>query len=244
MLQAGISAKEMEQINQLNIHGIFGERYMERVYPNGSLAGAVLGFVGRTDKSDQLVGRAGIEQQFDSVLAGTDGYLQVEVGPDGTIFPNAEKVEIAPQDGRIVKLTLDRDLQQAAEQILKEQVEKIGADWGSAVVLETNTGRVLAMADSQSYDPAKVAQEKPKSFTSNSVGLVLEPGSTGKAITVAAAINEGKVTPYSAFLLPTSSPLPMVRLLKIMLRMLLKSLRLQPLLRILITLVRCRLEHC
>lgn len=203
LLKAGLTVKEMQQIDALNIHGIFGERYMERVYPNGKLAGAVLGFVGQTDESDQLVGRAGIEQQFDSVLAGTDGSLQVEVGPDGTIFPNAQKTEIAPKDGQTVKLTIDRDLQQVTEDALRESVEKNGSDWGSAVVMETHTGRVLAMADTVAYDPGKVAEEKPESFTPNSVGAVIEPGSTGKTITIASAIDRGLVTPTTVF--PTAS---------------------------------------
>lgn len=203
LLESGLTVKEMQQIDALNIHGIFGERYMERVYPNGELAGAVLGFVGRTDKSDQLIGRAGIEQQFDSVLAGSDGSLQVEVGPDGTIFPNSQKTEIAPKDGQTVKLTIDRDLQQVTEDALRESIQKHGSDWGSAVVLEANTGRVLAMADTVSYNPAKVGEEKPQSFTPNSIGAVIEPGSTGKTITMAAAIDRGLITPTSVF--PTAS---------------------------------------
>lgn len=199
LLQAGLTVKEMRKINALNIHGIFGERYMERVYPNGELAGAVLGFIGRTDKNDKRIGRAGIEQQFEKVLAGTDGSLQVEVGPNGTIFPNAKKTEIAPKDGRTVKLTIDRDLQQVTEDALRESITRNGSAWGSAVVLEAKTGRVLAMADTVSYDPGKIGTKNPKSFTPNSIGAVIEPGSTGKTITFASAMDKGLITPYSAF---------------------------------------------
>ncbi|WP_353066515.1 peptidoglycan D,D-transpeptidase FtsI family protein [Arcanobacterium hippocoleae] len=214
LIKAGLSVKEMQEIEKLAIHGIFGERYMERVYPNGALAGAVLGFVGRTAESDKLVGRAGIEQKFEDVLSGTDGSLQVEVGPDGTIFPNAQRNEVEPQDGRTVKLTIDRDLQQVTEDALRESIQKHGSDWGSAVVLETHTGRVLAMADTMAYDPNNVGKQKVSSYTANSIGAVIEPGSTGKTITMASAIDLGKINPYTPFVTASTFTTPEGEIIK------------------------------
>ncbi len=192
---ADISPDTWQEINKLDITGIYPERYMKRLYPNGKVAAPIIGFLGQTDEDTTIRGRAGIEQQFDTVLAGKNGKLTVEVGPDGTVFPYSKRQDIPSVDGRNVRLTIDRDLQQVAEKALENSVRGYKAQWGSAVVIEIATGRVLAMADS-SLDGGKLP------WTSRAVSAVLEPGSAGKVVTYGTAINEGVVKPTDIFTNP------------------------------------------
>ncbi|MFC5369920.1 peptidoglycan D,D-transpeptidase FtsI family protein [Arcanobacterium bovis] len=204
LIKSGLTPDEWRKISELNIHGIFPERYMQRVYPNGSVAGSVLGYVGQTKEDPHSQGRAGIEQSLNDVLKGTDGKLTVEVGPDGTIFPQGEIVDTPAKDGRDVKLTINRDLQKVAQDAVDKSVSRFGAKWGSAVVVEIGTGRVLALADSASPNPGKLNETDPKNWGSRAVSSIVEPGSTGKIITYSAAINEGKISPLSVFTVPAA----------------------------------------
>lgn len=208
LLAKGLTPEEWKTVSDLNIHGIFPERYMERIYPSGSVASPILGFLGQTAENPLPQGQAGIEQKYNDILAGTDGKLTVEVGPDGTIFPQAEKKETPAVNGGKVQLTIDRDLQYAAEQAVNDSVRKFGAVWGSAVVLEIGTGRILAMADSGNQDPGNTENKSPDKWGSRAVSSVVEPGSTGKIITYATALNEQKITPLSVFNAPYAYTTP------------------------------------
>ena len=107
-----------------------------------------------------------------------------------------------------MQLTIDRDLQYAAEQAVNDSVRKFGAVWGSAVVLEIGTGRILAMADSGNQDPGNSENKSPDKWGSRAVSSVVEPGSTGKIITYATALNEQKITPLSVFNAPYAYTTP------------------------------------
>ncbi|WP_124055003.1 peptidoglycan D,D-transpeptidase FtsI family protein [Arcanobacterium ihumii] len=203
LIKSGLTPDEWRKINDLNIHGIFPERYMQREYPNGTVAGTILGYVGQTEDDPHPQGRAGIEQSLNDVLKGVDGKLTVEVGPDGTIFPQGEISDTPAVDGRKIKLTINRDMQKVAQDAVDKSVGRFGAKWGSAVVIEIGTGRVLALADSASPNPGKLNEADPKNWGSRSVSSVVEPGSTGKIVTYSAAINEGKINPLSVFTVPS-----------------------------------------
>ncbi|MDY5585379.1 MAG: penicillin-binding protein 2 [Arcanobacterium sp.] len=190
LLKRGLTPEDWLEIKALNIHGVFGERYIQRVYPNGTLAGNIIGYVGKTEDSDLMSGRSGIEQYFDEALQGTPGKETVEVGPDGTIFPQAQREEIAPINGKDVRLTIDLEIQRVAEEQIKEAVRRTGANWGAAAIIEVGTGRVLALVDNNEFDPAKIAEKPPKSFTNLAIGGLVEPGSTGKIVTFATAMEE------------------------------------------------------
>lgn len=203
-----ISPEEWREINALGIRGIYPERFMQRQYPNANTAGTVLGYLGQTEESSTPEGRAGIEQSFNSVLAGTPGSVQFEVGPSGTVFPNSERYETPAVDGGDVHLTIDRDLQRAAQDALDDVVSGSGAEWGTAIVIEVGSGRVLALADSNSPDPANLAATDPKHWNSRAVSAIVEPGSTGKVVTYATALNEGAVEPLDLFLVSTPMEMP------------------------------------
>ncbi|MFP7695981.1 peptidoglycan D,D-transpeptidase FtsI family protein [Trueperella sp. LYQ143] len=208
LVASDISPDEWREVNALGIRGIYPERFMQRQYPNGTTAGTILGYLGQTAESNTISGRAGIEQSYNEVLAGQEGELQVEVGPSGTVFPQAERHETPAVDGGTVHLTIDRDLQRAAQDALDGVVSAQGAEWGTSIVIERGTGRILALADSNSPDPSNLAATDPSNWNSRAVSALVEPGSTGKLITFSSAINEGAVTPRDVFLSTTPIQMP------------------------------------
>ncbi|WP_186004577.1 penicillin-binding protein 2 [Isoptericola variabilis] len=167
-----------------------------RTYPAGTVAGTLVGFV-----NDEQKGAGGIEAAYDDALAGTDGKLVFERGRDGVMIPTAasEAVEAVPGDD--VVLTIDADVQWKAEDLLDQAVRDTGAQYGMAIVSDVRTGELLALADSGDVDPndrstAKVAEG------SRAVKDVFEPGSTGKVVSVAAALEEGYWKPTDRFEVP------------------------------------------
>lgn len=208
LIARGLPSEQWQKISELNIHGIYPERYMERLYPDGATAGSLLGYVSESEEDSVVRGRAGIEEQMNSVLAGTDGSISVEVGPHGIEYPDTEQVETQGIDGHDVHLTIDADLQRVAEESLNTSVAKNGAAWGSAVVLEIGTGKVLALAESGSPDPSKLSSADISNWGTRSISAVYEPGSVGKLITVAAAIDQKKVTPTTRFPVASTVTMP------------------------------------
>ncbi|MFF2452623.1 peptidoglycan D,D-transpeptidase FtsI family protein [Isoptericola sp. NPDC058082] len=167
-----------------------------RTYPAGVVAGTLVGFVDR----DQ-VGQGGLERAYEDVLAGADGKVTYERGRDGVPIPNSERDATEAVPGSNVQLTIDLDVQWKAEELLDDAVSKTGAKYAMAVVEDVRTGQVLAVADSGDVDP----NDRSTSAVANgsrAVKDVFEPGSTGKVITMAAALEEGYWTPDSQFRVP------------------------------------------
>ena len=208
LIARGLSSEQWQKISALDIHGIYPERYMDRLYPDGTTAGSLLGYVSESEEDSAVRGRAGVEEQMNSVLAGSNGSISVEVGPHGIEYPDTEQVETKAVDGRDVHLTIDADLQRVAEESLNASVAKNGGAWGSAAVLEIGTGRVLALADSGSPDPSKLSSADISNWGTRSISAVYEPGSVGKLITVAAAIDQKTVTPTTRFSVASSVTMP------------------------------------
>lgn len=181
---------------------------MQRFYPNGNVAGNILGYTGVTAEDDTLAGRAGIEASYNTLLSGKNGELSVEVGPYGTVFPQAPKKEVPAVDGGKVQLTINRDLQLATQEALDAATERTNAEWGAAVVVEIGTGRILALGDSSSPDPSNLNDVKPGDWNSRAVQAVVEPGSTGKIITLSSALEAGAVSPTSTFVVPDQITMP------------------------------------
>ncbi|MDD7384296.1 MAG: penicillin-binding protein 2 [Actinomycetaceae bacterium] len=190
-------------ISSLNIPGIEPEQFVRRQYPNGAVAGNILGFVGQTaDSLGVANGQAGIEKTFDSVLSGKDGLQTQQTADNGTVIPNTTTLRTPAVDGRAVKLTINRDLQNEAQQAIDEAVTKFGAEWGSLVAIEIGTGRVLALADSGTPDPSHVGSISADKWGSHAVQAPVEPGSIGKLALFAAALDTGVVNPTSVFRVP------------------------------------------
>ena len=196
IIARNVEPAKWRKIKELKIEGITSETTTLRSYPAGNTASTVVGFV-----NQENVGAAGIEASREGVLGGKDGERTVEIAPTGQIIPDGAETTKEAQSGQSLKLSLDADLNQQARASLDNAVKKTGATWGTVVVMEVATGRVLALADSGALPPMD-AREKSESTKSRVVQSVYEPGSTGKLITFAAALDQGKITPLSTFRIP------------------------------------------
>lgn len=185
-----------DRISQLQIPGIVTEGVSKRVYPNGSVAGGIIGFL-----QDGTTGQAGIEQTQDELLKGSDGKRLFEIGADGLRIPVGVDELTPPQDGKDVKLTLNSDLQYFAQQAIQSQSDKLGAEWGVIIVMDVKTGNLVAMADTNSPDPNDPGRVAAKDRGVRAVTAAYEPGSVEKMMTAAALIEEGKAKPLDAFTL-------------------------------------------
>jgi cell division protein FtsI (penicillin-binding protein 3) len=168
-----------------------------RLYPAGAVAGQLVGFVGSDGN-----GLAGIEQTFQDKLAGTDGKERVEVDGSGNPIPSGIDDTTPATDGGSVALTIDEDLQYVVQQRLDAACADGATSSGSAVVLDVHTGEVAAMASCPGYDPAHYNRTDPELLGNASVSDVYEPGSVMKAVTLAAAIEEGKAQPDTVLQVP------------------------------------------
>jgi cell division protein FtsI (penicillin-binding protein 3) len=188
-----VSDEQAAVIETLDLDGVDGIADVKRTMPGGEVGKSV---IGRTD--DFGIGTAGIEKQYDDLLTGTDGELVREHDRDGRSLPGSEQVSVTPIPGDDVVLTLDRSVQYDLEQAMIERVSTLGARGGTAIIMDTDTGEILAMVGVRRNDEGVVE------VTSGNIAVVdaAEPGSVVKAITVAAALNEGTVTPDTMFEVP------------------------------------------
>jgi cell division protein FtsI (penicillin-binding protein 3) len=185
-LARGVDLAVANRVGRLDLPGIGFIDEPRRTYPGGSLAAQVLGFVG-VDGG----GLAGLELQWDRVLAGRAGRMLVEQDPDGQSIPQGRLELEEPRRGRDLVLTIDKDLQYFTERALARAVEGNGALGGTVIVMEPSTGDVLAMATNPGFD-ANSFTDAPAFVTRNrGVTDVYEPGSVNKVITASAALEEG-----------------------------------------------------
>ncbi|WP_043263953.1 penicillin-binding protein 2 [Streptomyces sp. CT34] len=176
--------------------GIFADKHSKRVYPGHDLAAGVLGFVGGNGK-----GAGGLEAELDKELAGKDGKL-VYAQSGGRRVPTADTQEHPAVPGTDVQLTLDRDIQWAAQQAIADQVKKSQADRGYVVVQDTRTGEILALANAPGFDPNNVAKANPEALGNAALTDAFEPGSTSKLMSMAAVLEQGVATPYTRVTVP------------------------------------------
>ncbi|MEI4271002.1 penicillin-binding protein 2 [Klenkia sp. LSe6-5] len=190
VLAEHVDTATSDQVAALGLPGIVLEDQPLRLYPAGTVGGQVVGFVGRDGD-----GLAGIEQRYDELLAGTDGHRRVEVGAGGVAIPAGIDESTPAQDGSDVTLTIDEDLQYTVQQRLATECSNGQTTRGSAVVLDVHTGEVLAMATCPGYDPAQAGSTDPELLGNPAISDVFEPGSVMKAVTLAAAVEDGHATP-------------------------------------------------
>jgi cell division protein FtsI (penicillin-binding protein 3) len=188
-----LDASMAEAVLGLDLVGIEGVTEPKRVNPAGSLG---LGVVGSTDPYG--VGKSGLELQYDEFLQGTDGSLVKELGNDGRSLPGGSRVITAARPGNDLVLTLDRSVQQQVEQALLLRVEDLIAQGGDAIVLDTRTGEIRALASVRRGDDgiARVTNGNLAAVESH------QPGSVAKAFSLAAAIDLGAVEPRTTYVVP------------------------------------------
>jgi cell division protein FtsI (penicillin-binding protein 3) len=177
-------------IAALNIPGLGFQNEPKRLYPNDAIGASVLGFV--NDNGD---GVTGIEGYYDAQLRGTDGRLVVERDPANRDLAVGLREAVAPRNGVDLTLTIDLVAQTAAERELAAAMKKEHATSGSVLVVDPTDGSIRALASAPTYDPAAVRVADPEALRDRAIAWPYEPGSTMKAMTIAAALNEKVVKP-------------------------------------------------
>ncbi|NUW31240.1 penicillin-binding protein 2 [Nonomuraea sp. SMC257] len=176
------------------VPGLTSKKTYRRLYPAGDLAGSLIGFVG-----DEGKGLGGMEAAKNSLLAGRDGEQRAETGRDGQPIPMTSTQRTAPVDGRDVRLTIDRDIQWAAQRAIAEQAKVAGASSGTVIVMDVRTAQIVAMANAPELDLNNWGKAPPGLYVNRAAADVFEPGSTNKVITAAATLEAGVVSPDTVF---------------------------------------------
>ena len=190
-----VAPQVADDIKALGIEGIDLTPGSRRTYPHGMLAAQVLGSVNLDGK-----GLFGIEYADDKVLRGSDGKrVSVYDGARATIKVHDEHTAVP---GSTMRLTLDAEIQDRTEEILAQVGREFSPKGASAIVMDPNTGSVLAMANWPRIDSNDLSKVPGWALQNRAVGFAHEPGSTFKAFTVAGALQEGVVTPSTSFNLP------------------------------------------
>lgn len=181
-------------VDALDVGGISGVRTSARVHPAGGLAASLTGWY--TGDGRPL---GGLEQRLDAQLTGRPGSVTYERDPSGRQIATGAIASTPAEPGGSVRLTIDRDLQWKAEQALAAQLKKTGALSGTVVVLRVKDNAILALANAPTFNPATKGAALAANLRNRALGDIYEPGSTGKVMTAAAALEEGVVTPMTPF---------------------------------------------
>lgn len=189
-----------KKIEEAELGGIGVQDVPARFYPENSLAAQTVGFTNRDG-----MGQYGIEAYFDDILGGEAGLLQAKTDTRGIPIATNDNIQQAPKPGSDVVLTIDRNIQARVEQILAEGLQKYEAKTASAVVLDSATGAIRAIANVPTFDPNNFGQVEDLSvFQNRAAHGLFEPGSGFKIFSMATGLNEGAVTPGEEYYDPGS----------------------------------------
>jgi len=189
------SALEPKEFDQ-RITAFYPERAYIREYPSGSLVASLIGFV-----NQEGAGATGLESSMNSIITGTNGKYSYANGY-GAEIPGSQSEIIAAKAGTSIRLTIDRDIQWVASKAIADAVKSSRASSGTVIVMDPKTGAILAHATAPTFDLNNRDSISLAAMRNPSVQDVYEPGSTGKIMTIAAAIEENKVTPTTVFTVP------------------------------------------
>lgn len=193
-----VDTEVYQQVQELGIPWVYSRDHPSRRYPNGAVAGNLIGFTG--DEGEAL---AGLELAQDQCLAGEDGETRhLRSLRDWVTIPGSEQVVKEARAGGTLKLTIDSDLQYSVQRTAEAQVEATGAEWATVTVMEVKTGRLLAVADVPTVDPNTPAAIDAENRGSRAFTAPFEPGSTFKALTAASVIDAGQGDPLSQVVAP------------------------------------------
>src|SRR5581483_1058392 len=184
-----ISFAESDALAALNLPGIHLVKEPKRFYPQGELAAQLLGL-------DSIDGKGvnGIELAFDSTLRGKPGKIDLLTDAEHRAYDQEEQPAVP---GQLVTLTLDAVIQTFAEQALAEELKTSGAESGVVILVQPQTGEILAMANAPSYNPNEIGSSGSHSLVNRAIEIPYEPGSVFKLITYSAAVEEGQINPDS-----------------------------------------------
>ena len=189
VLERGLTDERRQAIESTGIRGIYFQKQNIRAYTEGQLAAHILGFLNRDS-----VGQYGVEQQYNDILTGQPGFVRALTDVRGVpLTLDEDNIRVAPSAGADLVLTIDIPLQRVAEQSLAKWVQSTSGLSSSVVVMEADTGAIRALANYPSFDPAAYASTPTQDFINDAVSSALEPASTIKTMTMAAALDEGVV---------------------------------------------------
>jgi cell division protein FtsI (penicillin-binding protein 3) len=198
-LARGVDVGVADRIAAMNLPGIREDRDERRDVPGADLAANLIGFTG-----EDHTGLEGLEARFDDLLRGTDGEKVYETGNPNVghgelakEIPGGYHRETPAQPGTSLALTIDRDLQFEVQRYLSDDMRRVDATIGAAVVLDVHTGEVLAQASYPAYNAAKPFDAKPVDRDDVASSVVADPGSSHKPFVLGAALQEGIITPGS-----------------------------------------------
>lgn len=191
ILATKVSMKQAEMIKQANLNGLGFQRENQRVYPEGQLAAQTLGFV---DNAGQ--GKYGLEGAMNKELSGTDGLLQTVTDVrDVPLTIGNNNVKKPAQNGKNIVMTIDQNVQSYSEQALADGLKKSGATNGSVMVMDPQSGKILAMANLPTYSPASYSQVNDiAAYNNATISAPYEPGSDVKTLTMAVGVDKGVVS--------------------------------------------------
>lgn len=192
-----VDAETYNAIRELSIPWIYFDAFADRLYPNGAVAGNVIGFVGSDGEP-----LAGLERQYNTCLAGIDGQETFERSAEGVRIPTSNVTTQPTQNGGTLNLAIDANLQFFAQQVLADTVNNLGAQWASAVVVEVETGKLLAAAEAPSVDPNDPAASDANNRGSKIFQAAFEPGSIMKALTSAMVLDTKTANAYDTVRAP------------------------------------------
>jgi cell division protein FtsI (penicillin-binding protein 3) len=196
VLARQITPEVWKKIKALNLVGITGNQDPKVVYPQGAIAPNAVGFV---DSEGQ--GAAGLEQEYDGKLSGTNGKISYQAAY-GYEIPTTGINEQAAVDGTSVETTIDTKIQYAAQQAIDAEVAKSKAALGTVVVMDPRSGAILALASSPTYDPSDIGAATSAELGDAAVTDVFEPGSVAKVVTMSAEIQQGVTNPGTKVVVP------------------------------------------
>lgn len=201
-LKKGLSTQKYLDLKELGLPYLAMPSRSVRVYPNGAVAGNMIGFL-----DGEGNGQYGIERTEAECLAPTDGERTYLSGKGGVIIPGSERITPAV-DGGTVQLTINSDLNWYLQQMIAEEAKKQGAKAGTVTVIEVKTGKIRAAAEYPSLDPNDINSVDPTYWKSQIFSNSYEPGSTFKAITAATVIDQGAATPLTTVNAPARQVFP------------------------------------
>lgn len=191
-----VTRKQAELLREKKLAGLGFQQTTRRIYPEGKLAAQVLGFVNAEGK-----GQYGIEGALNQDLTGEDGIRRsVTDIANVPLTIGSENTEVPARHGKNIVLSIDRNIQSYTESALRDGMHEFGATKGSVVVMNPNTGRVLAMANFPTYNPEKYSKvQSGEVFNNDVISTPYEPGSVMKTFTIATALDKGVITPKSTY---------------------------------------------
>lgn len=192
LIKSKLNEEDVAALKDMQLVGVhFGQEKI-REYPYDDFASHLLGFVNQDGQ-----GQYGVEEYWDGILQGKEEFAVGEKGPLGYFFPGTSKIDNMGTD---LILTIDYNIQYFAEKLLKKAKETLGVKTGTIIVMDPSSGKMLALANLPEFDPEEYSKITDFGiFQTDATQKIFEPGSVFKPITMAAAIDQGKITPETTY---------------------------------------------